>query len=172
MFSTETAHLALHQMDIGNIAPGQTPTPGLGSSNQRTTSSSHGSDSYPDLNNFEYAAQRRQDWNTGVADTSGSSDGELYGLQKGKGKGKKLKFQRHLLQLWKVRSFGQVLLCKKVEKHKERERQGDSKCWNDSEVWTVGKGWSEGEGWNTSGKGWEQQRPAGMKNLERDRERQ
>ena len=27
-------------------------------------------------------------WNTGDADTSGSSDGELYGLQKGKGKGK------------------------------------------------------------------------------------
>ena len=45
-------------MDIGNIATGQTPTPGLGSSNQSTTSSSHGgSDSYPDLNNYEYAAQ-------------------------------------------------------------------------------------------------------------------
>ena len=45
-------------MDIGNIAPGQTPTPGLGSSSQSTTSSSHGgSDSYPDLNNHEYAAQ-------------------------------------------------------------------------------------------------------------------
>ena len=51
-------------------------------------------------------------------------------------------------------------------------KKGDSKCWNDSEGWTVGKGWSEGEGWNTSCKGWEQQRPAGMKNLERDRERQ
>ena len=75
-------------MDIGNIAPGQTPSPGLGSSNQSTTSSSHGSDSYPDLNNFEYAAQWRQDWNTGDADTSGSSDGELYGSKKGKGKGK------------------------------------------------------------------------------------
>ena len=45
-------------MDIGNIAPGQTPTPGLGSSNQSTTSSSHGgSDSYPELHNYEYAAQ-------------------------------------------------------------------------------------------------------------------
>ena len=52
-------------MDIGNIAPGQTPTPGLGSSSQSTTSSSHGgSDSYPDLNNYEYAAQWGQDWNT------------------------------------------------------------------------------------------------------------
>ena len=29
-------------MDIGNIAPGQTRAPGLGSSNQNTTSSSHG----------------------------------------------------------------------------------------------------------------------------------
>ena len=56
----------------------------------------------------------------------------------------------------------------KVEKQKERERRGDSKGWNDSKGWTVGKGWSEGKGWNTSGKGWEQQRPAGMNNLERD----
>ena len=78
-----------NKTSIGNIAPGQTPTPGLGSSNQSTTSSSHGgSDSYPDLNNYEYAAQWGQDWNTGDADTSGSSDGELYGLQKGNGKGK------------------------------------------------------------------------------------
>ena len=37
-----------------------------------------------------------------------------------------------------------------------------------SKGWTAGKGWSEGKGWNTSGKGWEQQRPAGMNNLERD----
>ena len=44
-------------MDIGSTTPGQTPTPGLDSSNQSTTSSSHGgSDSYPDLNNYEYAA--------------------------------------------------------------------------------------------------------------------
>ena len=58
-------------MDIGNIAPGQTPTPGLGSSSQSIPSSPHGgSDSYPDLNNYEYAAQWRQDWNTGDADTS------------------------------------------------------------------------------------------------------
>ena len=92
-------------MDIGNTA-------GLGSSSQSATSSAHGgSDSYPDLNNYEYAAQWRQDWNTGDADTSGSSDGELYGLQK-KGRAK-VEFQRHLLQLWKVRSFGQVLLCKR-----------------------------------------------------------
>ena len=57
-------------IDIGNIAPGQTPAPGRGSSNQSTTPSSHGgSDSYPDLNNYEYAAHWRQDWNTGDADT-------------------------------------------------------------------------------------------------------
>ena len=37
----------------------------------------------------------------------------------------------------------------------------------DSKGWTVGKGWSDSEGWNSSGKGWEQQRPAGMNNLER-----
>ena len=41
-------------MDIGNIAPGQTPAPGLRSSSQSATSSSQGgSDSYPDLNNHE-----------------------------------------------------------------------------------------------------------------------
>ena len=112
-------------MNIGNIAPGQTPTPGLGSPSQSTTSSSHGgSDSYPDLNNYEYAAQWGQDWNTGDADTSGSSDCELYGLQKGKGK---WKFQRHLLQLWKVKSFCQVLLCKRWKKQKERERRETAK---------------------------------------------
>ena len=54
----------------------------------------------------------------------------------------------------------------RVEKHKGRK--GDSKGWNDSKGWTVGKGWSEGKGWNTSGKRWEQQRPEGMNNLERD----
>ena len=51
-----TSHTAL--MDIGNIAPGQTPAPGLGSSSQSTTSSSHGGpDSYPDMNNYEHASQ-------------------------------------------------------------------------------------------------------------------
>ena len=146
-------------MDIGNIAPGQTPTPGLGSSSQSTTSSSHGgSDSFPDLNNYEYAAQWGQDWNAGDADTSGIPDGALYGLQKGKGK---WKFQRYLLQLWKVRSFGQVLLCKRRKMKRKGKEKGDSKGW------TAGKGWSEGKSWNTSGKGWEQQRPAGMNNLER-----
>ena len=52
-------------MDIGNIAPGQTSTPGLGSSSQSTTSSSHvGSDSYPDLNNYEHASMgtRLEQW--------------------------------------------------------------------------------------------------------------
>ena len=34
--------------------------------------------------------------------------------------------------------------------------------------WTAGKGWSDSKGWNTSGKGWEQRRPAIMNNLERD----
>ena len=49
-------------MDIGSIAPGQTSAPGLGSSNQSITSSSHvWADSYPDLNNFEHASQWRQD---------------------------------------------------------------------------------------------------------------
>ena len=49
---------------------------------------SHGvSDSHSDLNNHECASQWGQDWfgNSGDVDTSGGPDGELYGLQKGKG---------------------------------------------------------------------------------------
>ena len=56
----------------------------------------------------------------------------------------------------------------KVGKAKGKGKKGDSKGWNDSKGWTVGKGWSCSKGWNTSGKGWDQQRPAGMNNLERD----
>ena len=56
----------------------------------------------------------------------------------------------------------------KVGKAKGKGKKGDSKGWNDSKGWTVGKGWSDSNGWNTSGKGWEQQRPAVMNNLERD----
>ena len=51
-------------------------------------------------------------------------------------------------------------------KAKGKGKKGDSKGWSDSKGWTVGKGWSEGKGWNTSGKGWEQQRPAGRNNLD------
>ena len=50
----------------------------------------------------------------------------------------------------------------------QKGKKGDRKGWNDSNGWTVGKGWSEGKGWNASGKGWKQQRPAGVNNLERD----
>ena len=50
---------------------------------------------------------------------------------------------------------------------KRKGKKGDSIGWNDSKGWTVGKGWSDSEGWNTSGKGWEQQRPAGVNNVER-----
>ena len=149
-------------MDIGNIAPG------LGSSSQSTTSGSHGgSDSYPDLNNYEYAAQRGQDWNTGDADTSGSSDGELYGLQKGKGKGKSGSFNGICYNCGKSGHSAKFCFAR-GGKAKGKGKKGDSKGWNDSKGWTVGKGWSEGKGWNTSGKGWEQQRPAGMNNLEHD----
>ena len=73
------------------------------------------------------------------------------------------KFQRHLLQLWDAKSFGQVLVCKGWNsKRKGQGKKGDSKGW------TVGKGSSDSKDWNTSVKGWEQQRPAGMNNLERD----
>ena len=51
----------------------------------------------------------------------------------------------------------------KVEKRKGKK--GDSKGWNDSKGWTERKGWSDV---GTLRKGWEQQRPAGMNNLERD----
>ena len=53
-------------------------------------------------------------------------------------------------------------------KAKGKGKKGDSKGWNDSKGWTARKGWSDRKGWNTSGKGWEPQRPAGMNKLERD----
>ena len=150
-------------MDMGIIA-------GLGSSNQSTTSSSHGgSDSYPDLNYYEYAAQWGQDWNSVDADTSGCSDGELYGLQKGNGKGKSGSFNGICYNCGKSGHSAKFCYAKGGKaKGKEQGKKGDIKGWNDSKGWTVGKGWSEGKGWNTSGKGWEQRRPAGMNNLERD----
>ena len=40
LLSSETTHPTLHQWILETFAPGQTPTPGLGSSNQSTTSSS------------------------------------------------------------------------------------------------------------------------------------
>ncbi len=110
--------------DIGNIAKGQTPTPVLDSSNQSTSSSSHGgSDSYPDLNNYEYAAQWGQDWNTGDADTSGSSDGELYGLQKGKLMGKSGSFNGICYNCGKSGHSAKFCLCKRW-KSKRKGKEG------------------------------------------------
>ena len=110
-------------MDIGNIAPGQTPTPGLGSSNQSTTSSSHGgSDSYPDLNDYECAAQWGQDWNIGDADTSGSADGDLCVLQKGKGKGRSGSFNGSVTTV-ESQVIRPSSVMQKVEKQRERERR-------------------------------------------------
>ena len=118
-------------MDTGNIAPGQTPTPGLGSSSQSTTSSSlGGSDSYP-----EHAAQWGQDWNTGGADTSENSDDELYALQKGKGKGKSESFNGICY------NCGKSGIMQKVEKQKERERRETAKV-----GMTVKVGQSESDG--------------------------
>ena len=142
-------------MDIGNIAPGQTRAPGLGSSNKSTTSSSHGwSDSYPDLNNYEHASQWGQDWNAGNADTSGSEDGEFYGLQKGKGKGKGGSSNGICYDCGKG-GHSAKFCCAKGAKAKGKGKKEDSKGWTERKGWTVGKEWSAGEGWNTSGKGWE-----------------
>ena len=114
-------------MDIGNIAPGQTPTPGLGSSSQSTTSSSHGgSDSYPDLNNYEYAAQWGQDWNTSDADTSEVQMVSCTVCRKAKGRAK---VEVSTVSATTVES--QVIrpssVMQKVEKQKERERRETAK---------------------------------------------
>ena len=130
---------------IRNIAPGQTPAPALGSSNQSTTSSSHGgSDSYPDLNNNEYAAQWGQDWNAGDADTSGGSDGELYGLQKGKGKGKSGSFNGICYNCGKSGHSAKFCYAR-GGKAKVKGKKGDTKGWNDGKGWTFGMRWSEGQ---------------------------
>ena len=141
-------------------------TPGPGSSNQSTTSSSHGgSDSYPDLNNDERASRWRQDCNAGDPDTSGSSDGELHGLQRGNGAKREESFKGICHNCGKSGSS----VTQRVEKQKERDREErETAKIGESKGWTVGKRWSDSEGWNSSGKDWEQQRPPRINNLERD----
>ena len=146
-------------MDSGNIAPGQTDTRSWQFQSEYRVKFTWRDGQLPRPEKYEYAAQCGQDWNTGEDDTSGSSDGELYGLQKGKGKGKSGSFNGICYNCGKSGHSAKFLLCKvKKQEGKGQEKKGDSKGWNDSKGWTVGKGWSEGEGWNTSGKGWEQQR--------------
>ena len=55
----------------------------------------------------------------------------------------------------------------KVEKQKERERRETAKVGMTVKVGQSERVGQKRKGWNTSGKGWEQQRPAGMNNLER-----
>ena len=83
-------------------------------------------DSYPDLNNHEHASQWKQDWNTGDADTSGSSDGELYGLQKGKGSDKSGSFRGICYNCGKSCRQPSFVM-QKVEKPMERERRETAK---------------------------------------------
>ena len=66
--------------------------------------------------------------------------------------------------------FRPSFVVQQVEKQKGKGqgKKGNSKGWNDSKGATVEKGWSNSNCWFSSGKGWEQQRPAGMNNLERD----
>ena len=132
-------------MDMGNITPGQSPTPGLGS--------------YPDLNNYEYAAHWGQDWNTGDTDTSGSSDGELYGLQKGKEKGKGGSFNGIFYNCgWLSQVIRPSSVMQRVEKQKERERRETAKVGMTVKVGQSERDGQTVQGWNTSGKGWEQQK--------------
>ncbi len=56
----------------------------------------------------------------------------------------------------------------KVEKQKERERRETAKVGMTVKVGQSERDGQKVKGWNTSGKGWEQQRPAAMNNLERD----
>ena len=71
--------------------------------------------------------------NTGDADTSGSSDGELYGLQKGKGKGKSGSLNGICYNCG-----NQVIrpssVMQKVEKQKKRERRETPKVGMAAEV--------------------------------------
>ena len=104
--------------DIGNIAPGQTPAPGLGSSSQSTPSSSHGGPRSEQLciimgtrlEHWRCRHIRKFRW-------------RVVRFAERQREGQKWKFQQHLLQLWKVRSFGQVLLCKRW-KSKRRGKEG------------------------------------------------
>ena len=75
---------------------------------------------YPDLNNYEHASQWGQDWNAGDADTSGSSDVELHGLQKGEGaKGNGGSFN---VTCYNCGKSGHSAM-QRVEKQKEKDRE-------------------------------------------------
>ena len=118
------------------------------------------------MDNFEHASQWGQDWNAGDADTSGSSDGELCSLQKGKEA--KAKVEVSMASATTVGS--QVIrpssVTQRVEKQKGRdsERRDTAKVGMRAKVGQLERGWSDSKGWNSSGKDWERQIPAGMNN--------
>ena len=128
-------------MDIGNIAPRQTPTSGLGSSSKSTTSSSHGgSDSFPDLNTM--STQHNGD-KTGTLATQTHQEVQMVSCtvcRKAKGRAK---VEVSTVSATTVES--QVVLpssvMHKVEKQKERERMETTKV-----GMTVKDGHSERDG--------------------------
>ena len=103
------------------------------------------------------ASQWGQDWNTGDADTSGSSDGELYGLQKGKGKGKSGSFNGICCNCG-MSGHSAKFCYAKGGKAKRKGKKGDSKRLDSRESY----------GQKVKVGTLEQQRPSGMNNLERD----
>ena len=127
-------------MDMGNTALGQAPTPGLGSSNQSTTSSSHGgSDSYPDLNNYEYAAQ----WDKiGTLVMPTHQEVQMVSCtvcRKTKGRAK-VEVSTASATTCGKSGYLDNFCYATGGKAKGKGKKGDSKGWNDRKGWTVGKG--------------------------------
>ena len=108
------------------------------------------------------------DWEHRTRTTSGSSDGELYGLQKGKLKGKSESFNGTCYNCGKSGHSAKFYYAKGLEKQKERERRETAKV-----GMTVKVGQSERDGQTVKvgtfqAKVGSNKRPAGMNNLERD----
>ena len=121
LLSSETTHLALHQLLLGTSHQGKHGHQVL-AVQTRVPRRAHtgGLHCYPDLNNYEHASQWGQDWNAGDADTSGSSDVELYGLQKGEGaKGNGGSF---IVICYNCGKSGHSAM-QRVEKQKEKDRE-------------------------------------------------
>ena len=134
LHSSEATHRALHQTFLPDkhrhqVLAVPTRVPRQAHTRCRTITQ---------ISTTKHASQWREDWNAGDANTSGSSDGELYGLQIGRGNGKGGSLNGICHNCGKSGHSASSVM-QKVEKAKGRGKKGDSKGWNDSKGLTVGK---------------------------------
>ena len=162
-------------MDMGNIAPGQPQVPGVGGSSQNVSSCLNGwAVNYPDLNNYEHGSHWGQDHfgDNGDVDASGGLNGELYGLQKGKGaKGEGVSFDDICFNCGEPgQGIRRSSVSQKVVRAKDRHKakRETVKVGTMKRVGQLGRVGQMGKVVTIWAKGWDQHRPTGMNNLEHD----